>query len=624
MKVCFLGAAAVGKTTFVSALLSMAESYPRFYAPFTYPDGSGNDAVKDIMRDAEILAAGGTVPSTTIVRNVFGRLLLRQDTGVDIEFIDLPGSLFTRGYIEKDTEAIAQIRRFTLDSDYLYFFFEPDDFSGDCSERVRTFLEVLQDYYDSAAADKAPHITIVLTKADLCPELYLNENGRTNPDTLREYMAQRSGGLMAKLEETAGGSGNVSYAAISTRNETSNLSLSSVDFQGLFSKIFANLEAEGSKRKTKRFLVALGGVALAGLAYFLIPSLYGIYQEKLYSDYSAAIAAHGQEVLNKVNYADIQKALIEDMKDCPMIEGKNDLKAEAKTVWQRLREDYRQRLLHDIQNRRRGLLASWSETSFQEYEKIRKEYEDVFGQLPPECSLPDTIRDYHELWKIAGMSSSDIGDKARSRVTLIKDYLGWQKAIGDDTEKAEIRKALELAGYLSDSTHSLTLEITANCDKIHQGETYWFIADSNTGFDKAEEEDKVVEEVPSEKLPKAPGDGAVSQRVLFHWRIGKDVSIRFWERGNKRSGWDEHLRGVIKLAHRNCALEDLCGTRGLQAVEGDWSAAGLSFSIRVFKGDATRRAADAPEITRDDIQNMYRYILEDEYWNQKAQENAPQ
>lgn len=630
MKICFLGAAAVGKTTFVSALLSMAESYPRFYAPFTYPDGSNNDAVKDIMRDAEVLAAGGTVPSTTIVRKVFGRLLLTQDTGVDIEFIDLPGSLFTRGYIDKDAEAIDQIRQFALDSDYLYFFFEPDDFSGDCSERVRTFLEVLQDYYESAAPDKTPHITIVLTKADLCPELYLSENGRTNPDTLREYMVQRSDGLMTKLEETADGRGNVSYAAISTRNESSNLFLSSEDFQGLFSKIFANLEAGRIKRGIKRYLAALCVVAIAVLSGMWLytspdsPIDNTASLEVKYNRYAKVISEHKQDVLNKDNYARIKKELIEDMADAPTIDGKTNLLSSATELWQKLVHDYKQRLLSDIKSRRDSLLVSWSEISYREYGRIRKEYEDAFGQLPPEYSLSNTLKDYHTIREIAGMSNFDICDKARNRVSAIEDYMRWQRLISDDTEIGEIREALGLAKYLCGGSYPLTLEITANCAKIHKDETYWSIVDNNINFDKAQEEDDVVEEVPSDKLPKASEDGVVSQRVLFHWSIGKDISIRFWERGNKRSGWDEHLRGVIKLAHRNCALMDLCGARGLQAGEGDWNAAGLSFSTRVFKGDATQRASSASEITQEDIQNMCKYILEDEYWNQKAQENTPQ
>ena len=625
MKICFLGAAAVGKTTFVSALLSMAESYPRFYAPFTYPDGSGNDAVKDIMRDAEVLAAGGTVPSTTIVRNVFGRLLLRQDAGVDIEFIDLPGSLFTRGYIEKDAEAIAQIRRFTLDSDYLYFFFEPDDFSDDCSERVRTFLEVLQDYYDSAAVDKAPHITIVLTKADLCPELYLNENGRTNPDTLREYMAQRSDGLMTKLEETVGGRGNVSYAAISTRNETSNLSLSSVDFQGLFSKIFANLEAEGSKRKTKHFMAALCVVAIAVLCGMWLftsadsPIDNTASLKAKYDHYANVISEHEQDVLNKDNYAIVKESLIGDMADAPTLVGETDLRSSAMELWQKLCSDYKQRLLDDIQSKINDLKGHWSESSYQRYGEIKKEYEDAFGMLPPECTLLDTLQDYHTLRVIAGMSNSDICDKARSRVLAIEDYMRWQKAISNDTEKAEIRKAVELARYLCDSSNSLTMEISASCMKIDQGETYWFIVDNNINYDVDEEENKVVDNVPDEKLPQAPADGIVKQRVVFHWCFGKDISIRFW-----RNGWSEYLCGALKLAYRNCALMDLCGARGLQSGEGEWCAAGLSFSTRVFKGDATQRASGIQEITREDIQNMCRYILEDNYWNQKAQEYTPQ
>lgn len=629
MKICFLGAAAVGKTTFVSALLSMAESYPRFYAPFTYPDGSNNDAVKDIMRDAEVLAAGGTVPSTTIVRKVFGRLLLTQDSGVNIEFIDLPGSLFTRGYIDKDAEAIDQIRQFALDSDYLYFFFERDDFSGDCSERVRTFLEVLQDYYDSAAPDKTPHITIVLTKADLCPELYLNENGRTNPDTLREYMAQRSGGLMAKLEETAGGSGNVSYAAISTRNETSNLSLSSEDFQSLFSKIFANLEAGRIKRRIKHFMAALCVVAIAVLCGMWLftsadsPIDNTASLEAKYHHYENVISEHEQDVLNKDNYAIVKKGLNEDMKDAPTLVGKTDLRSSALELWQKLCNDYKQRLLDDIQSKINDLKGHLSEISYQRYGEIKKEYEDAFGTLPPEYTLPDTLKDYHILREIAGMSNSDICDKARSRVSAIEDYMRWQKTISVDTEKEEIRNALKLAKYLCDSNNSLTLGITANCKKIHKGETYWFIADNNINFDEDQEEDDVVEKEPIEKLPEAPANGVVNQRVVVKWCFGKDISIRFWERGNLRSWETVNLRGVINLAHQPCALTSLCSASGLQAGEGDWRDAGLSFSTKVYKGDATQRASGIPEISRQDMQNVRRYILEDDYWEHKAEENKP-
>lgn len=651
MKICFLGAASVGKTTFVSALLNMAESYPRFYAPFKDAAGNPNSAVKDIQKDAETLARGGSVPATTMIRKVYGLLLQGENEGVEIEFIDLPGSLFTQGYLRKDLNAIKSIRDFVLTSDYLFFFFEPDDFEQNKGERVRTFMEVLQDYYDVTGSAKIPHVTLVLTKADLCPQVYMRGKDCTNPEDVRKYMAEHSDGAIDKLIKMAHGEHCVSFAAISTRSSKSPLVLSAADFKGLFQDIFvrthARIQATRRAKIVKRGLLAAGIVLLSATGIWwcinrptapsvpipypippkpgepphppIIISLPGtpeqIENQKI-EDYNTAadkLKKKENTILTKDNFKGMESFFTHEFNP-PSILGKEDLKDKARKIWEKLKNDYRERLLNsEISRRREELKINWDVVIFNEFLSCKKEYEEHFHTLPNSYDLPETLREYHSLRRIANISAGSHMDKVCARISAIKEFLAYQSVL-HDSEVSEIHKALDLGTYLS-SGKLLTVDITANCDRIHKKETYWFSIDKNCNSDQAENKDK--------KTVKAEKDKSIQRKVLISWNFGDDIAIRLGEFDNWRSGLTEHLRGVIKYASRPDTLSSLCGSSKVAVTGGDWKGE-LTFTTKVFKGDAIKRSSGAVEITKEDMAAIKKYLLDDTYWEGKVQETKPQ
>lgn len=633
MKICFLGAASVGKTTFVSALLNMAESYPRFYAPFKDAAGNPNSAVKDIQKDAETLARGGSVPATTMIRKVYGLLLQGENEGVEIEFIDLPGSLFTQGYLRKDLNAIKSIRDFVLTSDYLFFFFEPDDFEQNKGERVRTFMEVLQDYYDVTGSAKIPHVTLVLTKADLCPQVYMRGKDCTNPEDVRKYMAEHSDGAINKLIKMAHGEHCVSFAAISTRSSKSPLVLSAADFKGLFQDIFAGLQATRRAKIVKRGLWAMG-IALfctAGIWWWVTQPKAPIgkspletrkqTENRLEEEYETKEAQLNEKeaiILNKDNFKENEDFF--SAFTATTISGKEDLKDKARKIWKKLKNDYRERLLNsEISRRREELKINWDVVIFNEFLSCKKEYEEHFHTLPNSYDLPETLREYHSLRRIANISAGLHMDKVCARISAIKEFLAYQSVLLD-SEASEIHKALDLGTYLS-SGKFLTVDITANCDRIHKDETYWFSIDKNCNSDQAENKDK--------KTVKAEKDKSIQRKVLISWNFGDDIAIRLGEFDNWRSGGTEHLRGVIKYASRPDTLSSLCGSSevagsSIVAVTGgDWKGE-LTFTTKVFKGDAIKHSSNAVEITKEDMAAIKKYLLDDTYWEGKVQETKPQ
>lgn len=597
MKICFLGAAGVGKSTFLSALTCMTPdskgAYCRF--PMEKSDGSPNEGVKSIRQAADAIRRGEIIPATTVVRDVAARLSfpdLRRS--LDVEFIDLPGSTFSMGYDESDAASLAEIRNHVNACSCIYFFIEPQDLARDKGEsRILTFLNVLRDYKAKNGKNKdavPPLVCLTLTKADA---VSISENeaihrGEASPVDVKKYFEEHAGSNLAALEREVG-INYLFYAAFSSVRG-GRLNLNTNEFTQLFKPLVKHIDDVDWWDWIKKILLwCLGVLAVCGLLWGIIDAITDIKRKEQ------------KDIIEQLNRTDTTPESYKTKRE--LIERIED------TV---IQKNAREKLEQEIE-KQRGELSEQIRTAKEEYyrspilenkrhyNKLTENYVKNFPghPLPEDLKIDPRIEEIPIIDKILHVQNvnDSISAYLSARSSVIEEYL--EQISGNGAEVGEIRHALDTARILCEPRDYTMYVDTNRLDGDNRLAFYVQTKVAPGGELYPEDEEGAVKDAGFKK------QAEFHENILFEWQAGTHLELHVWDNNYHWTSFDGRIVSYDRLAiGRFCGLQSC----PLSDPQKDWHK-GIRVSTRIY--------CDGQEIKKESVDSVEKYIFGNGYWEQR-------
>lgn len=575
----------MGKSTFLAALVTMDPSSAYFFVPPGKDEDISTlmDEAQKLRRDPKI-----TLPSSTTIRQISGEIVLPNAGKVLVSFLDFPGSDFSAMYDLKDQGKAEEVRQFVHDSEYIYFLVEPKTLQSpkEIELEISRFLDVLRDYRKGYEGEKKKDVGVclALTKADSVENNEEIRSGEANREQIREYFEQCDPKSIEVLRNELG-KNNLFFAAFSTRRED-RYGLSEQDFINLFTPVARDIKRKEIVKKIRRLALVFFGIILC------IGSLYCL---KRYSD----IQADNQKKtelctpVSERNYREVLEKL-ERTKD-------PELRAHYMKGIEVLKKNKEEQLERAFSNAK-GVPGH--ELYLKTYIKACGEYEEMFGSIPQDLSLPleyaqvpliDAI-----LSVVASKEKSNF-EYLRGRVSAVRSYLH-----GNVPDKEEIKKALECAATLLEGKFKLKVRLKL---KKALELSFWVMSGR---IDLEDERKKAKLGMAEQK--------EFNRDIDFEWKIGDPLELHVWRDPSnwELTTWGNQCSKIMGVGKENLAVGFFCElTRILPS---NIEPGDDKFIENIDTFSTTVCSAKDIEIKKQDMERVVKYILTNDYWKERKQE----
>lgn len=591
MKICFLGAASVGKSTFLAALSckKIDSSGAYWHFPMEKQDGSSNEDAKRNAEIAEAIRNGYIQPATTEVH--YGEGIIHfpgQSNDLRVEYIDFPGSAFSKGYDSSDAESIEPIRSHVKDCYCFYLFIAPDDLSQDGgASRIKTFLNVFYDCKEKNPQSMKPYVCLALTKADKVDDEDIR-NGKSTPTYVKEYFEKHAGdNLTALINEV--GDDRLFYAAFSTRRD-GELDLNDNEFRQLFHPL-VNATNDIARRKKFLWYAGMFSVILGGSTFFffILPEWRRQADEKIVAEIHEMlpVTTHNIKTLeSKVKKIKVQDTRVREERLLQkaiekLREIKTDAVKEAKIAYYKDPSD---------ENKRRYL------TECELYKKCFDDFPHIlkFNPIVEELPIIDSILHTRN-------TDNHLPSYLNARNIKIQEY--HRRFSLNCTEAGQIKQAIQTSQMLSEM-HDYTLIMKV--DPMEDNNRMAFMVQTKSAPKGKSYPDDEEDDVKAKGFNK---QSEFNEKISFKWDASKPLELHVWNNNYHVTSFTGRIAPAPgeKFPIRHfCKLTQAT----LTDTDGGWHE-----EVRI----TTHIFADGRKLESSDIDLVEKYIYDNAYWQERRE-----
>lgn len=591
MKICFLGAASVGKSTFLAALpcKNPDRSGAYWHFPMERQDGTKNEDAQRIAEIAQAIQGGHIPPATTEVHSGEGIIHFpEQSNDLCVEYIDFPGSAFSKGYDSSDAEIVEPIRSHAKDCDCFYLFIEPDDLNRDGgASRIKTFLNVFRDRKETNTNPKpiSPYVCLTLTKADNVDEEDIRD-GKSTHAQVKEYFEKHTDADCLAALRTEVGDG-LFYAAFSTRRG-GKLNLNDNEFRQLF---YPLVDATNTLERNKKILWYAGiFIAILGCSAFYL-----------------CILPKWQAQADKRIVDQIYEMLPVTTHNIKSIESKaREIKVPATRVsversLQKPIEELKRIKTDDVKEAKKAYYMNPSDENKRRYFSECESYKKGFDDLPYMLKVNPIVEELPIIDNILHTRNTDnhLPSYLNARNHKIQEYL--RRFSHNCTEAGQIIQAIQISQMLSE-THHYTMSVKV--DKLKDDNRMAFLVQTKSApkgecYPKDEEDDV--------KAKGFTNQAEFNEKISFEWNASKPLELHVW---NDNYNWCSFMGRIAPAPGEKFPIRHFC--KLTQATLTDTNR-GWHKDVRI----TTHIYVDDRKLESSDIDLMQRYIYDNVYWQER-------
>lgn len=584
MNICFLGAHAAGKTTFIAALNHMQRGGSYFDLAF-----SESDSGRIIQAWVESLKQDNPLAPTTATLSFKGDLCFADGYKESVEFLDIVGADFENGYKQKHIPTLEQIRPFVHQCEHLFFFVEPDDILSPDSRALITFVDVLSDYMNENGR-KPASVTVVMTKADLYSGL-----DEDNPKAVKQFVSSRHADDVNGLCQLVP---SVRFVPVSVKREGA-FCLTNRDFDRLFRPIRIAPVISGLRK-----MLYWGSCLLALVAVLFISHKTWEEGTKVKIEEVQRDAEQIIEQMEKADYPTLVE-LYKKFEDDSL----KKFRPQAKDVFGKRAGEIREQKIRILEHAYNNYMGDPRPSTLEEYEKAHRACREVEAVIPPDFELTARAKLRIQVSSILDRQHDQLREPLSSfmknRAELVCAYLEKKKQSGiSDGMDAEIEKAMDLALYIS-SPHQYTISVNKLVG-LPTSDDYCFTFSTSK---------RASEMTSDECLTTGCREGQAFHKNTFspvkiQWYVDQPLSVALWGDGNRvayvdrETGDEQHL-----------PLGYFCRNYDSRMVAQDNDYRGIKVQFSTARGDGSEKP-----ISTDELNDVYRYILSDDEWKKKLTE----
>ena len=583
MNICFLGAHAAGKTTFIAALNHMQRGGSYFDLAF-----SETDSGRIIQAWVESLKQGNPLAPTTATLSFKGDLCFADGyKEKSVEFLDIVGADFENGYKQKHIPTLDQIRPFVHQCEHLFFFVEPKDILSSDSRALITFVDVLSDYMNENGR-KPVSATVVMTKSDLYSGL-----DEDNPDAVKQFVSSRHADDVNGLCQLVP---SVRFVPVSVKREGA-FCLTNRDFDRLFRPIRIAPVISVLRKMLRWGLCLLALVAVSTVAY-------EVYDRRA-TEVDVEKGVEANKIIETMTTADYPTLIglykkVEDRYPGYLPQAREARDKRAGKI--------REEAIAHLKLSYGRYMSDLCPSTLDEYKKAYEYCLDVKASIPPELVLPERamlLVHVNSILKRNHSPRETLSSFIQGRCALVRNYLEEKKRFGvSECNDVEIEKAMDLALYIS--SPNLYIISVNKLEGLPGSDEYCFT------FSTARWASQMTSNEP---LNTGRRKGRVFYKNTFHpvkiqWNVDQPLSVALWEDGdcvayeNRGTGDKQHL-----------PLGYFCRNYDSRMDIQDNDYSGIKVRFSTVRGDGSKKP-----ISTDDLNDVYRYILSDEEWKMKLTE----
>lgn len=576
MNICFLGAPAAGKTTFIAALNHMQRGGSYFDLAF-----SETDSGRIIQAWVESLKQGNPLAPTTATLSFKGDLCFADGYKESVEFLDIVGADFENGYKQKHIPTLEQIRPFVHQCEHLFFFVEPEDILSPDSRALITFVDVLSDYMNENGR-KPASVTVVMTKADLYSGL-----DEDDPKAVKQFVSSRHADDVNGLCQFVP---SVRFVPVSVKREGA-FCLTNRDFDRIFRPIRIAPFISGLRK------MLLWGLCLLALVAVLTVA-YEVYDRRA-TEVGVEKGVEANKIIETMTTADYPtlKGFYKKVED-----KYPGYLPQAREAFNRRAGEIRVEAIARLKLAYVRYMSDPCPSTLDEYKKGYRYCLDVNASIPPELVLPERAMLFVYVNSILKRNHSPretLSSFIQDRCALVRGYLEAKKRFGvSECKDVEIEKAMDLALYIS-SPNSYIISVNKLVG-LPGVDEYCFT------FSTARRASQMTS---NESLNTGCFKGRAFYKNTFHpvkiqWNVDQPLSVALWEDGDcvayedRETGDKQHL--PLGYFCRNYDSR-------MDIQDNDYSKIQVRFST--VRGDGSEKP-----ISTDDLNDVYRYILSDDEW----------
>ena len=580
MNICFLGAHAAGKTTFIAALNHMQRGGSYFDLAF-----SETDSGRIIQAWVESLKQGNPLAPTTATLSFKGDLCFADGYKESVKFLDIVGADFENGYKQKHIPTLDQIRPFVHQCEHLFFFVDPKDILSPDSRALITFVDVLRDYINETET-KPVSVTVVMTKADLYSGL-----DEDDPKAVKQFVSSRHADDVNGLCQLVP---SVRFVPVSVKREGA-FCLTTRDFDRLFRPI---------RIAPVRKMVRWGLCLLALVAVLFISHKTWEEGTKVKIEEVQRDAGQIIEQMKKADYPTLVE-LYKKFEDDSL----KKFRPQAKEVFGKRAGEIREQKIRILEHAYDNYKRDPRPSTLEEYEKAYRACCEVDAVIPPDLVLTARAMLRIQISSILDRQHDQLREPLSSfmknRAELVRAYLEKKKQSGiSDGMDAKIEKAVDLALYIS-CPHQYTISVNKLVG-LPASDAYCFTFSTSKPASEMTTDESLK---TGWSEGKAFYDKAFSP-VKIQWYVDQPLSVALWGDGDRvayvdrETGDEQHL-----------PLGYFCRNYDSRMVAQDNDFREIKVQFSTVRGDGSKKP-----ISTDDLNDVYRYILSDEEWKKKLTE----
>ena len=592
MKICFLGAASVGKSTFLAAL-SCKKPDPSgayWHFPMKKKDGKSNEDARRNAKAAETIRAEETLPPTAEVHSGEGIIHFpEQSNELRVEYIDFPGSAFSKGYDSSDAESIEPIRRHVKDCDCFYLFIEPDDLNRDGgASRIKTFLNVFRDRKETNTNPKPirPYVYLALTKADNVDEEDIRD-GKSTPAQVKEYFEKHTDAdCLAALITEVGGD-RLFYAAFSSRRD-GGLNLNDNEFRQLFYPLVAATNAMASRKK---FLWYAGiPLAIVGVIAFCLFKLLAWREQ---ADKSIVEEIHEMLPVTMHNIKTLESKVKEIKDQTTRVREERELQVEI--------AELKRKKADGVKEAKRAYYLNPSQVNRNRYIEESGEYKKIFETLPSSLNINSIIEELPVVDDILHTRNTDnhLPSYLNARNHKIQEYL--RRFSCNCTEAGQIIQAIQISQMLSETHHYI---MSVKMNKMNDNHRLAFFVQTNSAPKGKPHPNDEEDEVKAKGFTK---QAEFNEKISFEWNASKPLELHVW---NDNYNWCSFMGRIVPASGEKFPIRHFCHLTQapLNDTGKDWHKE-VRITTHIYAGDRKLEASD--------INLMEKYIYDNAYWQER-------
>lgn len=585
MKICFLGAASVGKSTFLSLLPHLKYQDGSYcHVPFEKADNTDNEDASYISEGAHAISNGEMLPPTTGIRKGTAIIHIPAAGEQELDFIDLPGSSFTKGYEDSCARVVQDIRSYINECECIYFFIEPDDLKTDGGKELfHIFCNVLLDY-QKKNKHTPPLICLTLTKADKADHEDIRR-GKATPEQVRAYFEEHAGEHLKTMAQHAGGS-FFFYAAFSALRQDG---LS----QGEFSQLFKPLLETKKKHRAMAMLSWLIPAAILlgiGWLYFadIAPKARSAEQDRIQSvlNDTTVTAENVDELLSLA--AKLKDGMARQKQEQRIKQAWDQLRQYGEANVKRAKKEY---YLNPVENNRIA------------YNDTKKEYERKFGSkspLPSNLNINTSVTEIPVLDEI--LHTRDVNGHMPTFLSMrnlkIQTFLNRFYTECDEAQK--ILQAVSMAKLFAQKERyvlSVQTKLNTNNRLIFYVQTKPVPIGELYADDEKDEVNKI----------ESPDVAEYRKSLEFEWCIGMPLELHVWNNNYHKLSFTGRIvpaRGERIAIRRFCRLDNTA----LSDTDKEWHRE-IKLNVNLYH--------NGKELQKGDLDLVEEFILSDAYWQKR-------